>query len=134
MNRVLSIAVLTLALATLPACIEPDTSDEDADIRLLDQRKQEILDFVGTPACDEPGHCRYIPLGEKPCGGPWSYLIYSTANVDSAALAAMVTAYNEFNGLLNERYGWASDCSVPIPPVLDCVDGVCVDVGGERAP
>lgn len=134
MNRVFLIPVLALALATLPACIEPDEYDEEADIQQLEQLRQEILAYVGTPECGQPGSCRTIPFGDKPCGGPWSYLIYSTVSTDSVALTGMVARYNRFNHTLNLRYGWASDCSVPNLPVLDCVDGVCVDLGEEQAP
>ena len=37
-----------------------------------------------------------------------------------------LTAYNAFEAEMNERYGYASDCSVPNEPVLAYRDGRCV--------
>jgi hypothetical protein len=103
--------------------------DEAGDLAMLEQMEREILETVGTPACQDSTACRYIGVGSKPCGGPWKYIIYSMATVDSVALAAQVSNYNAFNRELNRRYGWVSDCSVPNRPNLGCRDGVCVDLG-----
>ena len=37
-----------------------------------------------------------------------------------------LTAYNAFEAEMNERYGYASDCSVPNEPVLAYRNGRCV--------
>jgi hypothetical protein len=104
--------------------------DDEADDRArLETMEEEILLFVGEPECSDSTDCRSIGLGAKPCGGPWRYLIYSIANVDSVDLVLRVAEFNEFNRVLNRRYGWISDCSVPNKPNLGCQDGRCVDLG-----
>lgn len=75
--------------------------------------------------------CRSLALGAKPCGGPWEYLVYSTAQTDSAALDAKVREYNALESDLNTRYGAVSDCALVVEPALDSRDGQCVAAGTD---
>jgi hypothetical protein len=124
MSRAASACLFTILLAS--AC-DP-TFDESSDVARLEEMEQEILALVADPLCEASNDCRFVGVGAKPCGGPWYYLVYSVASVDSAALAAEVAEYNEFNAELNGRYGWVSDCSVPPVPTPGCQDGTCVDL------
>jgi hypothetical protein len=78
------------------------------------------------------GQCRTIAFGSKLCGGPWRFLIYSTASTDSVELAAAVAAYNAREAELNVSEGRYSDCSVPKEPQLRVVNGRCVALAGDR--
>lgn len=100
---------------------------EQEDWRALDLARRAILDYVGEAPCAGNGECRYIAFGDKPCGGPWSYIVYSTANVDEAALRRVVDWYNAWNGVLNRRYSTISDCSIPPVPAPGCMLGKCID-------
>jgi len=124
MRRVMCTSIL-FALA-LAACDE--SANESADRARLDEMRAAILALVVDPVCADSADCRSIGLGRKPCGGPWEYVVYSVASVDSSELAAQVATYNQFNAELNLRYGWVSDCSVPPPPVVGCRNGRCVDL------
>lgn len=104
-----------------------DPSLEEEDIRTLEARRQMIEEFIGTPRCTLSGDCAALPLGVKPCGGPWFYLVYSRSSVDTLVLQAMASGYDSLNDELNRRWGWGSDCEVISPPTLACRDGVCVD-------
>lgn len=106
--------------------------NEERDQEELKRMHEEIMAMIGVPHCDMPGECRYIGLGSKPCGGPWKYIIYSIATVDEELLMVKVQNYNDFEDVLNHRYGYCSDCSVPNPPRLGCVDGVCKDLNLEQ--
>ena len=63
----------------------------------------------------------------KPCGGPWEYLIYSSINSDTLKIQEKVDEYNEWNEVINARYGYSSDCSQAEAPQLLCLNGKCVD-------
>lgn len=88
-----------------------------------------LLAVLFCLGCDDPAECRFIAFGDKPCGGPWSYLIYSSSNVDSVALGELVAEYNQYNEEINRRYNLMSDCSVPNEPNLGCLGGRCTDLG-----
>ena len=103
-----------------------DQRTEEGDRAQLAEMRREIEALVGDAAGASIEDCRYSGLGSKPCGGPWEFVIYSASSTDSTALAERLTAYNAFEAEMNERYGYASDCSVPNEPVLAYGDGRCV--------
>ena len=108
-----------------------DSFDEKYDKAVLSAMTEDITALIGQPQCGGVNDCRYIAFGAKPCGGPWEYLIYSISVTDSAELAEKVDFYNGYEDMMNHKYGYVSDCSVPDPPELGCVDGVCVDISAH---
>ncbi|MEN8007864.1 MAG: hypothetical protein ABFS42_12665 [Candidatus Krumholzibacteriota bacterium] len=137
MNRLTRMipVIAIVCVAGLAACNDEDPFDEDADRARLDKMEAEIDELIGEANCKDFQECRSIAFGDKPCGGPWKYKIFSKASVDSVRLADMVRDYNKFNVTLNRRYGWMSDCMVVVQPGTDCLDGRCVAVepAGEQA-
>ena len=121
----MSISVFLLLHFFIIACGED--FDETGDLAKLDEIRNEILVIVGEAACAEQPECLYIGLGAKPCGGPWKYLIFSSVNTDTTELFLKVKEYNDWNIVINKRYEYVSDCSVPEPPKLECISGKCVD-------
>lgn len=130
MKRVIvrSALAVILVLTSCLACHEHER-DEEADRARLFRMRQEIEELIGEAICTESSECHSIAFGAKPCGGPWEYLIYSTSTVDTYTLQQRVEEYNSFNEILNQRYGWISDCSLPNRPTVGCRDGRCVDIG-----
>jgi hypothetical protein len=107
-------------------------SSKAADEAVLAAMRREIVGLIGTPSCGGDGECRYIGLGDKPCGGVWEYLVYSTSTVDTVELKYLVSRYNAFNKGYNCRYNIASDCMFVIPPEIGCIEGRCAAI--ERTP
>lgn len=101
-----------------------EVTDEEVDKQRLASLYRNIVDYIGTPACHEDD-CRYIGVGSKPCGGPWHYLIYSASTVNEEYLQTLVDVHAAFENYMNHRYGYLSDCSVPMPPAVECHDGMC---------
>ena len=122
------VVAILACLAGLAACNDEETFDETADRARLDKMESKIDDLIGEPTCKDAKECRVMAFGAKPCGGPWSYKVFSMSSVDSTALADQVDDYNKFNKTLNNRHGWSSDCAVVMPPNVDCVEGRCVVV------
>jgi len=119
--------------ATVLSC--GDVFNESDDLARLAALKTEVLLLVVEDDCSGIGECRSFPFGAKPCGGPWEYLIYSTTNSDTLKIKEKVKKHNEWNRVLNSRYGYVSDCGITEEPRLLCLNGKCVDknkVGGDR--
>jgi len=134
-------ALLWLALAALtaPTCwtTAKRTANVEADVAdtaRLRQLREAVARQVGGLRCSEQSQCRFLPIGSKPCGGPWSYLLYSKVTTDSAALAVAVERYNAAEAELNRKLGRVSDCGFVSPPKLDCVEGVCTRASGAPGP
>lgn len=105
----------------------PQPGDESlADTTRLRELREAVTREIGTPRCENRAQCGTMPFGAKPCGGPWSYLVYSRATTDTARLAAAVREYTVFQSGLNRRSGLVSDCRFTPRPAVDCVAGICV--------
>ena len=100
-----------------------------ADTTRLRQLREAVARQIGKPSCSEQPQCRAMPIGSKPCGGPWSYVVFSTVATDSAALALAVQRYNAAEEELNRKLSRVSDCSFVSPPKPDCARGRCTTLG-----
>ena len=104
-----------------PPAEQPVSGDSLAQLRAL------VTEVVGDSTCTRDAQCKTIAFGSKPCGGPWSYLVYSTATTDSARLDAVVQRYNAYEDSLNRAEGRFSDCMLVQQPPVACQQGRCVE-------
>ena len=107
-------------------CPEVNERTEEGDRAKLAEMRREIDALIGDAVGESIEDCRYAGLGDKPCGGPWEYVIYSVSSTDSTALAERLAAYDAFEAEMNIRYWYTSDCSVEMPPTLAYRDGRCL--------
>ena len=92
---------------------------------MLDNKKQEILDYINSFSCAEASGCNTIAFGAKPCGGPRKYLAYPKEL--EAELLPKITKYNNESADYNRKRGLTSDCEVvPIPSGVKCEDGKAI--------
>lgn len=97
-------------------------------IEMLNEKKNEIKEYIASFPCDESIGCNSIAFGSKPCGGPWEYLVFSNA-VDLTFLENEVELYNEMEHQFNTNTGATSDCAIVLPPTeIGCVNGVCAAI------
>lgn len=92
----------------------------------LEALANEITSLADNSVCNQNNECKYVAFGSKPCGGPWSYLVYSTS-IDTLILLEKVDYYNQLEKAYNVKWEIISDCSVAIPPIsLECLDEKCI--------
>lgn len=124
MKWILKLIVLSLFLQSFQ-CSESNEVTNGITSLQLETKKQEIQNYINSFSCSESDGCSYIALGTKPCGGPWSYLLFSDA-VDIVKLQEMVKNYNEINEQYNLQTNAVSDCMYVIPPTeVKCINGAC---------
>ncbi|MDO9261496.1 MAG: hypothetical protein Q7U08_06115 [Flavobacteriaceae bacterium] len=120
-----------LFLLFLTACEVLDINNnksQEEDLKELIAHKEYILSLVATASCTSNSQCEYVALGSKPCGGPWSYLVYPSS-MDTRILLEQVTIYNLKEHQYNQKWGVFSDCMLVAPPTrVDCVNNKCVAV------
>ncbi len=97
------------------------------DRATLEAMYQEIRDLTQDRTCQDTPECAALPLGSKPCGGPWTYLVYSKSTVNEVELQARVLHLGVYEAQYNEEYHVVSDCSLATAPNPACVNSVCVD-------
>ena len=118
------ILVLSILLQSFQ-CTDANNVSDDVTSAQLETKKQEIQNYIKSFGCSESAGCSFIAFGSKPCGGPWSYLVFSNS-INLTKLEEMVKDYNEMNKLYNIQTGAASDCMFVSPPTeVKCVNGVC---------
>jgi hypothetical protein len=118
------ILALSLMLQSFQ-CSDDNDSSGTVTSAQLETKKQEIQNYINSFSCSDNNGCSYIAFGSKPCGGPWSYLVFSNS-VDLAKLQDMVKDYNEMNRIHNIQNNAVSDCMFVSPPTeIKCVNGVC---------
>lgn len=102
----------TTALATGPA----------AEAALLTR----ITTAIGDAHCTADAQCRTLPLGEKACGGPASWLPWSAAMSQSAPLEAWAEQLAVLQRQRHARSGVMSDCRYVPDPGAVCQAQRCV--------
>lgn len=95
------------------------------DEMTLQQVALEIRDEIRTPRASNISQCKVLPIGPKPCGGPFMYLSYSTMVSNEGRLNILKEKYWELNHQRNIEYGLSSDCSFLNPPKITFENGVC---------
>ena len=85
----------------------------------------QIQAEVGAAACDGAQQCRTIAIGAKACGGPESYLAWSTQQSDGPKLKSLVAQHRSLREAEMRRSGMVSDCSVVTDPGAICLAGRC---------
>jgi hypothetical protein len=120
---ILKIAILGFVL--FMACSKETTLTPADEDQQLAQLGKDIEEFAKNKACSGGDNCRSMAMGSKACGGPTSYIIYSLSNTDEKQLSDKVKQYTDLQKALNIKYNRISDCSLLVPPTVDCLNGVC---------
>ena len=121
---------LLMVLAVLACCacsaVTPDTvpAPVTAPAPSADLLPQ-IRALIGTAACTDNAQCHTLPLGARACGGPQSYLPWSSAHTDGAALRALGQRYQEQQRAQDAAAGMLSDCRFIADPGAQCRAGTC---------
>lgn len=101
------------------------SGDEQQDMATLERLRTEARQMARADGCLSAGQCRTAPMGAKPCGGPWEYLVYCSLTTDEAALRAHLERLRQFEDSLNRRYGRASTCDMVLEPSVTLDGGSC---------
>ncbi|KQZ43781.1 hypothetical protein [Duganella sp. Root1480D1] len=119
MNRI----VLLLACLAASACSHatPGESKKLAELRAIGREL----------ACTTSQQCKTVPVGAKSCGGPESYLAYSTARTSTEKANALAERYRKEREAENQASGLASDCRFLMDPGAQCRAGSC-QLGGSN--
>jgi hypothetical protein len=112
------------------ACAAPPAKAPAADTHAL---SRQIREEIGTAACTANDQCRSLAIGHKACGGPETYVVWSTAASDGKKLRALADAYTQARKQESEQSGRVSDCSLVTDPGARCEAGRCVPAGRSPA-
>lgn len=121
---------LTLLLISFSLLAAACARQNDA---LLDRSIEEIArmihEEVGSAQAASAGQCGIIPIGVKPAGGPWGFLVYSEEQSSRERLEQLVERYNELDAERNAENGGFSTADFATQPTVILKDGICIGEG-----
>jgi hypothetical protein len=131
-----TLALLSIGSAAAVACNaprQPATSAHETGQSVAqetgEQRVQrlerEARALARADGCTSGGECRAAPVGDRPCGGPRTYLVYCARTTDSVALYRKLDELAEAERAHNQAQGLASTCEFRLPPRLVAGLGSC---------
>lgn len=128
MKIIKNISKTIALLAIVFGCTNNMESSKEEDLAELTALQEEIELLVDSGVCSENSDCESIAFGSKACGGPKTYLVFSTS-INVELLQQKVATYNALENSFNKKWGIISDCSVVLPPTsVKCINGKCVAV------
>lgn len=128
-KALLLVACVGLASCTRSQRVTPITMTDPGTLQAM---YQEIYELAQDRTCSDQSACASLPLGSKPCGGPWTYLIYSKERVHEVELVAKVTQLGVYESEYNREHHVLSMCDLAQPANPACVNGVCADLNQSQ--
>lgn len=86
----------------------------------------QIHALIGSAACTDAAQCKTLAIGASACGGPDSYLAYSTATTASGPLQALAMRHAKQRNAELMKSGEVSACQFIVDPGAQCRAGTCV--------
>lgn len=105
------------------------SAQENESSETIEQIAVKINEMVGEAEASDLSYCEMMPIGVKPAGGPWGYLVYSSENLDTEELKRLVERYNELDAARNEEGGLFSTGDIATEPDLQLVGNKCRGTG-----
>lgn len=85
----------------------------------------KIRALAADTSCTSSKQCHTLALGARACGGPQTYMAWSSARTDGAALRLMGERYAEQEKARIAASGEMSDCRMSVDPGAECRAGAC---------
>lgn len=85
----------------------------------------QIRALAADTSCTSSSQCHSLPLGARACGGPQSYMAWSSAHTDGAALRLLGKRAADQEKARIAAAGELSDCRMMADPGAECRAGTC---------
>ncbi|RUO30355.1 hypothetical protein [Aliidiomarina soli] len=98
-------------------------AEEHAELRTY------LTSYTRNNQADSQDQCAFFALGDKPCGGPESYVVYSQKDLsdeDIANLEKRAQRYRELDAMMHAAEGMMSTCDITPEPQVTLENGRCV--------
>ncbi len=94
---------------------------------------QQLQTAAAAGTCSDTTQCRTVAVGARACGGPESYLAWSTEGTDAARVKSLAERHKAERKRAIEASGERSDCRMMSDPGAECKANRCELRSGQRA-
>ena len=104
---------------------------ESVSIDDIKTAKAELNTLITDKQCDTSTQCRISAVGSRACGGPSSFVVYSTKSASEKQVAALSDKITKLESNYNSQKGMMSICQHLTTPSTQCVENKCVKLEGS---
>ncbi|CCQ11340.1 hypothetical protein PALB_22310 [Pseudoalteromonas luteoviolacea B = ATCC 29581] len=91
--------------------------NENTDV---DDLYQQLNALTENKQCNESAQCKALPVGKRACGGPSSYVVFSTNSVDQNDVESLTAKITAMESQINALEGRMSICEHVNEPLVQC--------------
>ncbi len=101
------------------------TGDDPSEIyRTLASSKNALIELAADKICDASFQCKVLAIGERPCGGPSQYVVYSTESLSTSKAEFLAREITSAEHFANKEQS-ALNCQPVIKPSTLCIKRKC---------
>jgi len=90
----------------------------------LDKSNSTLNELVQDTSCTASFQCKVLEVGQRACGGPSRYVVYSTLNTEQEKVEQLTQQINALEADNNKSNG-LTDCLPVIPVQALCINQTC---------
>ncbi|WP_283709829.1 hypothetical protein [Pseudoalteromonas prydzensis] len=90
----------------------------------LDKSNSSLNELVQDTSCTASFQCKVLEVGQRACGGPSRYVVYSTLNTGQEKAEQLAQQINALEAENNKRNG-LTDCLPVLPVQALCISQTC---------
>ncbi|KAF7767469.1 hypothetical protein PCIT_a4353 [Pseudoalteromonas citrea] len=97
----------------------------------LSAARNKLKDMTKDKGCDTSMQCQVIAVGSRACGGPSSYVTFSTRSADVQTVKKLADSITVLESQYNAKNRMVSICQHLTQPSTQCVENKCVKIQGN---
>ena len=91
----------------------------------IERLYREAFTIARAGGCSASGDCAFMPVGSKPCGGPWEYVVYCRLTNDTTRLRTVLAELERRQREYNTKHQIGSTCDMILEPAVTVRGGRC---------
>lgn len=116
---------LFVACYLLAGCQLSQSSTQIRSINTINDAETTLAKVIADKSCDATYQCRVIAYGERACGGPSRFDIYSIKNSKQEEVEFLANEITQFEKAYNENAPEFSTCEHNPSPQSLCIANTC---------
>ena len=115
--------VTTACLMIVSGCVST-TDSATTGSASLDKSNSALNELVQDTSCTASFQCKVLEVGQRACGGPSRYVVYSTLNTEQEKVEQLAQQINALEADNNKSNG-LTDCLPVLPVQALCISQTC---------